>query len=335
MKKLTNEEFISKSINAHGLRYDYSKSKYKSSKDKIEIICNSHGSFMQKPGHHIDGHGCKKCADKEKGLNSRLTFDEFVTKSESVHGNIYNYHPQENFKSTGKVKINCNKHGYFYQIASTHMSGAGCNLCGNERNSERSKITKDEFLYRSKLIHGDRYIYSKEIEVNRSIDLVTIRCRSHGNFNQPARHHYEGKGCPKCGYISAIRKKKKEYGFHGHSRSKYISIAGMNHNGMSNLYLIKAGGNGERFWKIGISMNGVSHRFASNFPYKVLEKVEIPMKAGDAWDMEKILHKSLSRVSLTPSIKFNGYTECFSEITSEAVEILSGMCDVSNFKSCA
>lgn len=59
---ITTEEFISRAREVHGQRYDYSKSIYISSKNKIEIICLKHGSFWKSSNNHIrHEQGCPKC----------------------------------------------------------------------------------------------------------------------------------------------------------------------------------------------------------------------------------------------------------------------------------
>jgi len=55
------QSFISKSINTHGYKYDYSKVDYKSANTKVYIICPIHGKFLQLPSNHIAGQGCPKC----------------------------------------------------------------------------------------------------------------------------------------------------------------------------------------------------------------------------------------------------------------------------------
>lgn len=57
----TTSDFITMARAVHGDKYDYSKSVYKDSHEKIEIICPKHGSFWQAPFNHIQGHGCPKC----------------------------------------------------------------------------------------------------------------------------------------------------------------------------------------------------------------------------------------------------------------------------------
>jgi hypothetical protein len=58
----TKQDFIDKSIIIHGKNmYDYSKVEYVSSQIKVCIICPIHGDFYQKPGEHLQKHGCNKC----------------------------------------------------------------------------------------------------------------------------------------------------------------------------------------------------------------------------------------------------------------------------------
>ena len=57
-------DFISKSKNIHGDKYDYSKVKYINNKEKVCIICPKHGEFLQTPDDHLQGKGCSKCANQ-------------------------------------------------------------------------------------------------------------------------------------------------------------------------------------------------------------------------------------------------------------------------------
>lgn len=49
MSKKLKEEWISKAIKIHGVRYDYSKVTYVNNKTKVTIICPEHGNFEQTP----------------------------------------------------------------------------------------------------------------------------------------------------------------------------------------------------------------------------------------------------------------------------------------------
>ena len=60
------------------------------------------------------------------------------------------------------------------------------------------KKTKEEFIAKAKLVHGDKYDYSKVDYVNRKTKVCII-CSKHGEFWQTPNHHLSGCGCPKCG----------------------------------------------------------------------------------------------------------------------------------------
>ena len=61
--RLTTEEFIAKAKQVHDNKYDYSKTKYNHSTDKVKIICPIHGEFEQQASVHLFGHGCPKCGN--------------------------------------------------------------------------------------------------------------------------------------------------------------------------------------------------------------------------------------------------------------------------------
>lgn len=54
--------FINMVNKVHNNKYNYSKTIFTNSKNKITIICPIHGEFAQKANHHMSGHGCQKCA---------------------------------------------------------------------------------------------------------------------------------------------------------------------------------------------------------------------------------------------------------------------------------
>ena len=53
--------FIEKAKKIHGDKYDYSKTEYKNSKEKVCIICPKHGEFWQEAASHLCGTDCPKC----------------------------------------------------------------------------------------------------------------------------------------------------------------------------------------------------------------------------------------------------------------------------------
>lgn len=61
------EEFLNRAKDIHGTKYDYSRVFVDGVYNNVEIICPSHGSFMQSPTKHLNSaHGCPKC-----GANKR------------------------------------------------------------------------------------------------------------------------------------------------------------------------------------------------------------------------------------------------------------------------
>lgn len=60
-QKSTTEEFIQKAKKVHGDKYYYQNVNYKNNRDKITIICFTHGEFKQSPKGHLEGKGCSKC----------------------------------------------------------------------------------------------------------------------------------------------------------------------------------------------------------------------------------------------------------------------------------
>jgi hypothetical protein len=69
------EDFVKKANEIHKFKYNYSKTNYKESNSKVEIICVEHGSFWQTPNNHLGGHGCSMCLNKNEQLVSEVLAD--------------------------------------------------------------------------------------------------------------------------------------------------------------------------------------------------------------------------------------------------------------------
>lgn len=132
-KKLTTSEFIDKAIIIHGLVYDYSKVVYTTNKNKVIIICNQHGEFIQTASHHLSGSICPTCAKikvaKQLLLQNRSNIFEFTAKAFMIHGNKYTYEKAKYVNSKTKITITCPIHGDFEQTPNDHLDGCGCPIC--------------------------------------------------------------------------------------------------------------------------------------------------------------------------------------------------------------
>lgn len=195
---MTTDEFISKSIEKHGDKFNYSLVKFINTKTKVILICKYHGEFLQNPNNHLNGQGCFKCSNDHK----RDCLERFVYKSNLIHGNKYDYSFTNYINSRTNVNIICPEHGNFKQIPNAHLNGNGCPGCCNSL-----KIDTDEFIKRAKLKHSNKYDYSSTVYINSKTNII-ITCKEHGDFIQVPSNHLCGNGCPKCGSLYGVKENK-------------------------------------------------------------------------------------------------------------------------------
>ena len=200
-KKLTQEEFVNRSIDVHSNRYDYTQSEYINAKTKVKIICPEHGVFEQLPRAHFDGQGCPECGKLRTISKLTTSTTVFIDNAVSVHGDKYDYSFVKYKQSHSKIKIICPEHGVFEQTPTSHLSGCACPKCGINTTKTKLISNTDEFIKISTKVHGDKYDYSLVIYTNNKTK-VKIICPEHGVFEQrPDNHVYLLHGCPKCSSI--------------------------------------------------------------------------------------------------------------------------------------
>lgn len=301
MAYLTQEQAIARLIDTHGDRYDYSKVVYKSSAEKIEIICREHSSFWQRFGCHKHGSNCPKCR-----RNPRITsYQDLIERFFKVHGDKYDYSKVKYINAKAKIIITCGIHGDFKQLASNHVRGDGCPKCASHKYIDTEvKIKK----FRS--VHGDKYDYSKFKYINATTKAIII-CPIHGEFTQTIAHHEKGSGCAFCyerkytqefviskfnelhgnsydyslvDYQGKMRKIKiicpthgifeqdarehmrgagcKKCTYRGWTRTRFRELCDKHNGGKGILYIVKMNGLGESFFKVGITSMSVRKRFA-------------------------------------------------------------------------
>ena len=177
-KKLTQDEFIERSKKIHGDKYDYSKVEYLSIDKKVIIIMDN-VEYLQTPNKHLIG----RCPENTK--TKKLTKDEFIERSKKIHGDKYDYSQLTYINNLTPVKIIYD--GVIYeQNPHNHLNGFKCeNIKG---------LTTEEFILKSRKIHGDKYDYSL-------VDFKNVRGKIKIIYNgliyeQLAYLHLEGK-CPR------------------------------------------------------------------------------------------------------------------------------------------
>jgi len=150
-RSLKLDDFITRSIETHGKLYAYDKvteNILSNGSSIVEIYCKKCKKyFPQQAKIHIAGSGCTICYREQSAIDRALTTEEFITRSQKVHGmNKYDYSMTQYINNRKKVKIKCNDCNYiFATIPSDHMGKAsGCPKCSNLISNPEKEIV--EFL---------------------------------------------------------------------------------------------------------------------------------------------------------------------------------------------
>lgn len=126
------------------------------------------------------------------------TTETFTIKAKAVHGDTYDYSKVDYVNCRTNVLIVCKVHGDFTQNPQNHLNGKGCLKCGQESKKLKQSGTTEDFIKRSKEIHGnDTYNYSKVVYRNNTTK-VKIICSNHGEFETFPPVHLKGIGCDEC-----------------------------------------------------------------------------------------------------------------------------------------
>ena len=187
-KKRKSADFI-ESIKARSAEYPIV-SMPTSRSDYLTASCSKHGTFRQIARSFMNTEvPCPQCRNQAR----RMTTDDFIKKAKKSHGKRFDYSAVRYIDSKTKIKIICKDHGPFHILPSRHISGGGgCVGC------KTGRLTSQEFVARSRAIHGNKYRYDKT-DYLRSNELVTISCKKHGDFKQLPNNHLSGKeGCKEC-----------------------------------------------------------------------------------------------------------------------------------------
>ena len=277
----------------HNDKYDYSKSIYINTKTKIEVSCKKHGTiFWIAPNHHLNGKtGCYSCRKERRQPELE---SEFLRKVKEVHPH-YDYSKVTYTNSINKVTIICPIHGEFL-IRPTHLvRGQRCTKCADIAVGEKNILPFKTFLNKAREVHGDRYDYIEESYrgTSKKIDII---CKLHGIFTQPASDHLWGHGCPHC----ANMLKHKKY-----------------HKDKTTLYYIKFILEDAHYFKIGITKQSISRRYAnlSKYPhikgYEIISSKEFP-NGHSAYTVEQEIVSTFKDLLTKDSVLVgNGNSEVF------------------------
>ena len=201
-KRITQEEFITRSKQLYSDKFTYEKTQYINSETKLIVTCRIHGDFLTKPSDFLKGHSCPKCKGEQTAKfnreTKRQTQEEFIKKCKLLYGNLFSYDKVIYINSRTKVLIHsnlCNED--FYEVPANFLQGrAKKKYLG--LNYIKQNLSKEAFIQRSKLIHGEDYDYSKcnYVDTKTKVEII---CPKHGSFWQtPGNHIWNRQGCPVC-----------------------------------------------------------------------------------------------------------------------------------------
>lgn len=300
MQKLTTIQFIEKAKLKHGDMYDYSLVEYINTSTPIKIICNSHNIFIQKPGDHLQGYGCRLCGFEKASKQLVSTIETFILNVNNTHNNKYDYSLSTYVNSKTKINIVCNIHGAFLMLPGDHVRGQGCPKCGNlYKGHSKNSTAKQTFMSRANAVHNNYYDYSQTV-YTKSGNKIDIICPEHGGFQQIANDHLNGSGCKQC-----TRKGKS-----GYSEEFFIQYPDKK-NIVCTLYLLKLQHYNVQFLKIGITTHDIKHRIreiSRKYCVEVINIRDLPLY--DAFNLEQKLLKDNKSYRFFPPILFGGKTEC-------------------------
>jgi hypothetical protein len=231
MNKCTTQQFIKKSINEYGNRFDYSKTHYTSFKEKLKIRCIEHNNIFEvSPLNHfiLKGCGCKFCGKIIQ--QEKLRKKDFKEILEKKYPNKYTI--LEPYQQIHKdIQIKCNIHNIIFSLSPYKLlkGGKKCKICCQE------KLFK-HFLKRAKEKWGEKFDYSEIKNYKNKNIKIPIRCNLHNSyFSQTPANHLFFNGCPEClreSQRKLFSKTTQEFiqesniihnGFYDYSKSIYIN----------------------------------------------------------------------------------------------------------------
>lgn len=173
-KKISSEEFITRSNNIHNNKYDYSKVEYVNNKTKVCIICPEHGEFWQPPKNHLLGQGCPICGEEIARKCKKNDYQKFIDRFIKTFGDIaefpYINDEYENRNST--ITYVCKKCGKAHKkVASYIFANKTICECYRVKEPRQNIVFEHKPIISSKLISAD-VIESRIKELYPTIEMI-------------------------------------------------------------------------------------------------------------------------------------------------------------------
>lgn len=213
--KITLQDFIKKSVEKHGNRYNYDLVVYKNSLTYVKITCNTCKKiFEQIPNAHWAGHGCPyQCSlQNKRGPKLSKRAEKFLLKVKRIHGNEYDFSVINYTKDRNEISVKNNICGHKFEILpKSFLELKQCRVC-YEFSEQKDRY--ERFVTKARQIHGDDFDYSIGSYINYNTKFKVLHKICNKTFYLlPQNHiHYES-GCPFCsgGSISKVSQKWLDY----------------------------------------------------------------------------------------------------------------------------
>jgi hypothetical protein len=209
---------------------------------------------------------------------------------------LYGYDRTSYVTAHTPVELWCKVHKEYFRVTpNAHLRygrPVGCAKCSRNHAAKLNNLGKEEFIARSKMLWGkDTFDYSSVMYINQYCDVL-LKCNEHTiRFKQFPANHLKGRyGCPICRAKSTLPSK---------------------------LYVIHCTGNGEEFYKVGVTRRMLVDRFAGmSMPYDFTIVFIKSMPANEAYAYESDIKRNIAEFCrYSPRVPFLGSsTECFSDV---------------------
>lgn len=198
-----NESILDSLKNKHSLKFlEFNindSTEWNGRTTSINLKCTIHGLINMKISSILRGSGCKQCGVNSMKEKTRKTHIQFVSEIIKIHGELLDLTNTNYINDHTKVEVRCIKHDYKFYSTPTHLlSGRSCKLCKTDKLSNLFVSNSEEFIFKSKLLHGDKFSYDKVLYIKSNIK-VEIYCNNHtGYFMITPNKLLQGGCCQTC-----------------------------------------------------------------------------------------------------------------------------------------
>lgn len=128
-----------------------------------------------------------------------MTKEIFIEKARLKHGTKYDYRllPEIIIAEKYKIKIICDKHGTFEQLAQSHLQRSGCPKCASDRQKQSCSIYNQESFIDAVSNRFHKLDFSNTVYKNMATRISYV-CPKHGECFCFPPAMLKGDGCGKC-----------------------------------------------------------------------------------------------------------------------------------------